>query len=84
MKEEKFQHVQKPLTGEDKGEFWNLRGEQSNRWSEAKQREFTTEFIAKQHVPAEKWLAVMPTAASGGWVLRLPGRTSVLTALKIF
>ena len=60
MKEEKFQHVQKPLTGEDKGEFWNLRGEQSNRWSEAKQREFTTEFIAKQHFLAEKRLSCLP------------------------
>ena len=34
-------------------------------------RENSPEFVTKQHFPAEEWLALMPTAASGGWVLRL-------------
>ena len=50
-------------------------------------RENSPEFVTKQHFPAEEWLALMPTAASGGWVLRLkeqdPRRLSGETHLGV-
>ena len=87
VKEEKFLYIRKTPHGQELGGGWSFRTSKGNRatssWK-AKQREFTTEFVAKQHFPAETWLTLMPTAVSGGWVLRLPGRAPVLTALKIF
>ena len=67
-----------------RGSFGTSERNKATGGQKAKQREFTTEFVAKQHFPAETWLTLMPTAVSGGWVLRLPGRAPVLTALKIF
>ena len=57
MKEEKFHHTWKPLTGRDGEELQNLRREHGNKCMEDR---VSTETSADQYFPAEKLFAHLP------------------------
>ena len=74
------------LTGEDKGEFGNLRGEQSNRCSEGKQNSPQSS-LPNSTSQLRSGLHSCPLfrvgAGCSGFRSRSPGRAPALTALKI-